>query len=219
MWKSLALEFKNRAFLSVVPSCDKNGLYKNEMQTHFGMDLGKIPSVALIDSKLKLAELYQGKEFKKEKLSLWTQKHIMLLRKAGPQGLFKELGSGECGQKDANFCLLWLRKMGSGTQAAEGDVPDALRDLSENYKTDPVRLRWVSLEENALLAKSFGGNGSDEMFVLFRPKKGKFKVFKEAFDKRELKSFVDAAVFDGSSLPERIEGSLAPIRRTGKTEL
>jgi len=105
----------------VVTGCDKTLLMKNEIQQHFGMDLGKIPTIALIDSAgKKLQEVFLNTKLDKSKISLWIQKHIAVSRSSGPQGLFKQWDLSdkavskkkeeekECGPKDSKFCFLFF---------------------------------------------------------------------------------------------------------------
>ncbi len=167
--------------------------------------------------------MYNGVSLKKEKLSLWTQKHISVLRKSGPQGHFKELGKSECtADKDTNFYLLWLR---GGDLIESSSIANAMRDLSNTYRTDPVRIRWVSVEQNPQIATAFAllERKKVNSFILYRPKRGRYKVFgKEVEDadlKSELKSFVDSAVFDGAALPLKVENTISSITETGRQEL
>ena len=60
-------------------------------------------------------------------------------------------------------------------------------------------------------------------FVIYRPKRGKFKHFE--FDaegglslKEQLKRFVNTAVFDGAQLPNRLIGDIVAVKPS-RTEL
>lgn len=244
MWKALSREFKNRVELGLVPRCDKQGLFKNEIQQHFGVDLQKIPSVALLDNKLGLKEVYAGRDFKKEKLSLWMQKNIAVFRKSGPQGQFKQWDGVECQAKDSNFCLILLR-VGGGIGLLSETAREVMQALADKYRTDPVRFRWACAAENPNLLAAFGlPHGAAPGFhaVMYRPKRGTFKrlaldatredekageVGGETTTTRTtptvggtdkaslwagLKSFVDATVFEGASLPEKFQGSVTQVR-------
>ncbi|CAD7972459.1 unnamed protein product [Amoebophrya sp. A25] len=232
IWRAFSREFAGRAMIGVALRCDKQGLFKNEVQQHFGVDLQKIPSVAVIDNRLRLKEVYGGKELKKDKLSLWTQKHIALFRKSGPQGTFRQLGGDDdCHENDSNFCLLWLRYGGGPVSAL---VADTMENLAEGYKTDPVKLRWVSVPENPSISGIFDIEEKTEKsdrfeIVLLRPKRGKFKRWQPEEEEavvqaekdstsseaevvksvlKKLKPFVDAAVFEGAQLPNRMKKSI-----------
>ncbi|CAD7924079.1 unnamed protein product [Amoebophrya sp. A120] len=223
IWRAVSREFQNRAEIGVVLRCDKQGLFKNEIQQHFGVDLNRIPSVAVLDNKLKLSEFYNGKEFTKDKLALWSQKHIAVFRKAGPQGSFKQLDGEDCVDKsDSNFCLLWLRYGKDHSEA----ITAAMQELADSYKTDPVKLRWVAAAQNPGIAEAFGlkappANGL--AFVLYRPKRDKFKVFDSAQVEiaglqARLKEFVDTAAFEGAQLPDRIHKPLTAAKISSSRE-
>lgn len=71
-------------------NCDKGGVFKNEIQQHFGVDLNRIPSVAVIDPNLKFKEIYLGTKMAKDTLALWFQKHIAVFKREGTQSQLKE---------------------------------------------------------------------------------------------------------------------------------
>ena len=91
-----------------------------------------------------------------------------------------------------------------------------------------MRLRWVSVPDNPGLLDSFGvaslGKQSDRTrFVLFRPKREKYKVFEiaggEALGAKDLKDVVDSAVFEGAQLPERLKKPLPKTIKNSRDEL
>merc|ERR1719242_2904799 len=83
MWKALSREFKGRVALGTVLHCDKNGVFKTELQRLFDV---RVPSVVHIDALGEvgaIAEKFDSK-MKKDVLALWFQKAIAVSKKAGP---------------------------------------------------------------------------------------------------------------------------------------
>merc|ERR1719350_1033981 len=89
MWKALSREFKGRVGLGTVIQCDKNGVFKTELQREFDV---RIPGVLHIDP---LGEVGSVKEkfsstLRKDVLVLWFMKIIAVGKKDGPTASFKE---------------------------------------------------------------------------------------------------------------------------------
>jgi len=197
MWKALSREFRNRVALGVVLRCDKNGVFKTELQREFDV---RIPGVVQIDSLKDVGAIADkfSSSFKKESLSLWLMKVIAMSKKAGPVASFKEwsrerVQAGDCGPKDSQFCFLWLKA------GADKQVEEAMRALALKYRTDPIKMMWVNVELNPSLIEAFGLESSEEtdFFIAYRSKRGRFKAHEGELRFEALDTFVDGVINGG----------------------
>mmetsp|Transcript_117240 Transcript_117240/g.203645 ORF Transcript_117240/g.203645 Transcript_117240/m.203645 type:complete len:563 (-) Transcript_117240:82-1770(-) len=200
MWKALSREFNRRVAMGVVLRCDKNGVFKNELQREFDV---RIPGVVQIDTLKEVGAVTEkfSSSFKKDVLSLWFTKVIALGKKAGPVASFKEwsrerVQAGDCGPSDSQFCFLWLKA------GADKQVEEAMRSLAVKYRRDPIKMMWVSVELNPSVLDAFALENSEEsdFFVAYRSKRGRFKVHEGELRFAALDIFVDG-VMNGGPLP------------------
>jgi len=205
MWKALSREFKGRANLGVVPRCDKTGVFKTPLQREFDVYIPQIIRLDPVDELGKIAEKFDS-QMKKDVLSLWLIKTIALGRRAGPAASFKEwnadrLAAGDCAPTDGQFCFLWLKA------GADPVAEEATRQISQKYRTDPIKMMWVNVEMNPSVLEAFGLENSDrsDFFVAYRPKRSKFKVHEGGFQFAELDAFVDNVMNGGSPLPNKVK--------------
>merc|ERR1712032_1221390 len=205
LWKSLGREFENRTMLGVVPGCDKNGVFKTVLQKEYDV---RIPQVVALDPMApigKIADKFDS-QMKHDILTLWFRKLTLTKKKAGPAASFvkwtaERLEGGDCAPTDSQFCFLWLKA------GAEPQVEAAMKELAVKYRTDPIKVMYVSTELSPGILDSFGlGGGGDEVgdaFVAYRPKRGKYKVHEGEMSFRALDSFVDG-VMNGGPLTQKL---------------
>eukprot|EP00746_Dinoflagellata_sp_MGD_P168014 gnl/MRDRNA2_/MRDRNA2_99084_c0_seq1.p1 gnl/MRDRNA2_/MRDRNA2_99084_c0~~gnl/MRDRNA2_/MRDRNA2_99084_c0_seq1.p1 ORF type:complete len:532 (+),score=123.21 gnl/MRDRNA2_/MRDRNA2_99084_c0_seq1:50-1645(+) len=203
MWKSLSREFRKRVALATVLRCDKSGVFKNELQREFDVRIPAIIRLSPADALGTIAERFSS-EFRTEVIRLWLTKVIAISRKAGPTAAFKEwskarVNAGDCGPKDSQFCFLWLKA------GADKMVEESMRSLAVKYRTDPIKMMWVSTELNPTVLDAFGLENSDatDFFVAYRSKRGKFKVHEGDLTFGELDNFVDG-VLGGGPLVDKV---------------
>jgi hypothetical protein len=197
MWKALSREFKGRVALGTVLHCDKNGVFKTELQRLFDV---RVPSVVHVDALGEIGAIAArfDSKMKKDVLALWLQKTIAVSKKAGPAASFKEwtrqrLDSGDCGPSDSQFCFIWLKA------GADKQVEEAMRALALKYRTDPIKMMWANVELNPSVLDVFGLEVSDstDFLVAFRSKRGRFKVHEGELRFAELDAFVDGVINGG----------------------
>lgn len=204
MWKALSLEFRGRASLAVVPRCDKNGVFKTQLQREYDVRIPQIIRVDPVDEIGKIAEKFDS-QMRKEVISLWMMKIIAQGRKAGPAATFKEWSrqryeAGDCGPGDSQFCFIWLKA------GADQAVEDATRQLAQKYRTDPIKMMWANVELSPQLLEAFGLEQAEasDFFVAFRPKRSRFKVHTGPLRFTELDAFVDG-VMNGGPLEGKLK--------------
>jgi len=197
MWKAISSEFRGRVALGTVLRCDKNGVFKTELQREFDV---RIPAIAYIDRLAKVGSIAEkfDSQFKKKVIALWLQKVIAVSKKAGPAASFKEWSKqrfqeGDCGPTDGQFCFLWLKA------GADAKVEEAMRSLALKYRTDPIKMLWISSELNPWVLDAFGLQDSDasDFFIAYRSKRGRFKLHDGELAFEQLDSFVDGVMNGG----------------------
>lgn len=204
MWKALSREFNGRVALGTVLHCDKNGVFKTELQRLFDV---RVPGVVHVDALGEvgaIAAKYDSK-MKKDVLALWLQKTIAVSKKAGPAASFREWTrqrlqeAGDCGPGDGQFCFIWLKA------GADKRVEEAMRSLALKYRTDPIKMMWANVELNPSLLEAFGLQASEstDFFVAYRSKRGRFKVHEGELRFAELDTFVDG-VMNGGPLAGKV---------------
>lgn len=203
MWKALSREFKDRVALGTVLRCDKNGVFKTELQQAHDV---RIPGVIHVDPLGELGSIAEkfSSQLKKDVLTLWLQKIIAISRRAGPTASFKEWSkqrfeAGDCGVQDGQFCFLWLKA------GADKKVEEAMRSLAVKYRTDPIKMMWVNVELNPSVLETFGLDGSEgqdgsDIFIAYRSKRGRFKRHEGELTLKELDTFVDGVLNGGPLL-------------------
>lgn len=205
LWKSLSREFKGRVSFGTVVRCDKNGVFKTEIQREFDI---YIPAVVQIDPLQALGAIKEkfSSSMKKETLALWLQKIKMSFIKEGPVATFKQwtmqsLEAGDCGPKDGQFCFLWLK---SGKDA---EVEEHMRKLALKYRTDPIKMLWVSSELAPSVLDFFGLENSEspDHFVAYRSKRSKFKLHEGELKFEALDAFVDGCLNGGAPLTSKVK--------------
>lgn len=205
LWKALSREFKGRVSFGTVVRCDKNGVFKTEIQREFDV---YIPAVAQIDPLKALGGIKEkfSSSMKKETLALWLQKIKMSFIKEGPVATFKQwttqsLQAGDCGPKDGQFCFVWIK---SGKDAA---VEEHMRKLAMKYRTDPIKMLWVSSELAPSVLDFFALENSDapDHFVAYRSKRSKFKLHEGELKFEELDAFVDGVLNGGAPLMGKVK--------------
>jgi DnaJ family protein C protein 16 len=203
MWRALSREFRNRVSLGTVLRCDKNGVFKTELQREFDV---RIPGIAHVDSVGEIGTIAEkfDSQFKKKVVALWLQKIIAVAKKAGPAASFKEwtkqrVEAGDCGPTDGQFCFLWLKA------GADKKVEDAMRSLAVKYRTDPIKMMWVSVELNPSVLDAFGLENSDgtDFFIAYRSKRGRFRSHEGELTFEQLDTFVDG-VLNGGPLTSKV---------------
>jgi len=200
LWKALSLEFLNRATFGVVLKCDKNGVFKGPLQRLYDVT---IPQIVYLDSVQEVgmvAEKFTS-QLSRKVLSLWILKLCAVRKKDNIHGAasFKEwtqqrLDNGDCGPSDGQFCFIWLKA------GADKTVDAAMRGLAQKYKTDPVKLLYVSTELNPAILHTFGLSEAEETgdtFVAFRPKRNKYKIHQGNLDFPSLDAFIDGVLNGG----------------------
>jgi len=204
MWKALSREYKGRVALATVLRCDKNGVFKTELQKEFDVRIPGIVHVDPLQAIGTIAEKFDS-QFKPKVIGLWLRKVALVTKKAGPVASFKEWTKqrqeqGDCGASDGQFCFIWLKA--GGDKAVE----EAMRSLAVKYRTDPIKMMWVSVELNPQVLDAFGLENAeaDDFFVAYRSKRGRFKVHEGSFTVDELDTFVDG-VLNGGPLPGKVQ--------------
>lgn len=195
--KTLALEFKGRAALGVVLAGAEA-----EVSSRFGVR--RRPALLhILDEESLENEPFQ-KDFKKEFLTRFlsraSAKHRSLSESALRELTPARLKAGDCAPSDSHFCVLLLRP-GPG---AEGKAAkDALRQLAQRLRKDPVKVFIVRQSDYARPFGSIGGS-----VVLYRPKRKRFKLFTgDVTNANDLATFVDSAVGGGAPLPELLQST------------
>jgi len=205
MWKALSREFKGRAALGTVLRCDKNGVFKTELQREFDV---RIPAVVQVDPLKEVGSVADrfDSQLRRQVLSLWLTKIIAVGRKAGPAASFKEwsaqrMQAGDCGPSDGQFCFLWLKG------GADKQVEGAMRSLAVKYRTDPIKMLWISVELHPSILDAFGLETSEisDFFVAYRSKRGRFKVHEGQLQFQALDSFVDGVLNGGAPLTGKVK--------------
>lgn len=203
MWKAMSREFNGRAALGTVLRCDKNGVFKTELQREFDVRIPGIVHIDPVGEVGTIAEKFDS-QFKKKVISLWLQKVIAVNKKAGPTASFKEWSrqrfqEGDCTQSDSQFCFLWLKA------GADKKVEDAMRSLAVKYRTDPIKMMWVSVELNPSVLDAFGLENADstDFFLAYRSKRGRFRVHEGELNFEQLDTFVDG-VLNGGPLTSKV---------------
>lgn len=207
LWKALSREFSTRAALSTAVRCDKSGVFKTEVQKMMGMVT--VPAVLALDPlDLKVTDTFNG-PMKPDILKLWLQKQAMKQKSKGASAVFPQwtkerLEEGMCAPTDGQWCFVWI-KSGKDTQAEE-----VMRKIADKYRTDPVKIVWVSAELSPEVLDSFGIEDFDDKVVAFRPKRRTFKIAPEGAhrDMGIFDSFVDS-VMNGGPLSDKIK---SPVR-------
>jgi len=207
MWKALSRMFLGRARLATVPRCDKAGVFKTPLQREFDVRIPQVVLLDPIDEVGKIREKFESK-MSKDVLNLWIMKVIAQAKKAGPAASFKEWSqarhdAGDCGPTDSQFCFLWLK--GGADLATE----EATRQLAHKYRTDPIKMMWVSVELSPSVLDAFdlGKADSSDFFVAYRPKRSRFKVHQGPLRFNELDTFVDG-VLNGGPLEGKIKSHI-----------
>merc|ERR1712037_1019088 len=97
--------------------------------------------------------------------------------------------AGDCAPADSQVCFLWLKA------GADKHVEEAMRFLALKYRTDPIKLMWVSVELNPSVLEAFGLQDADRKtghsFVAYRPKRGRFQVHQGQLNSESLDAFVN----------------------------
>jgi len=204
MWKALSSEFNGRIRMAAVTRCDKSGVFKTELQREFDV---YVPGIIRIDPLGNLGSIAEKfpMELKKDKIALWLNKLRLVSKKDGPTATFKEwtrerVKAGDCGPKDSQICFLWLK--GGMDKAVEA----AMRSLAEKYRTDPIKLMWISSELNPSVLETFGLEESDlsDFLVAYRSKRGKFKLHEGELTFNALDGFVDGVLNGGGALTSKV---------------
>ena len=94
--------------------------------------------------------------------------------------------------------------------------------LPPSYRTDPLKVRWANPAVNPHLMAAFNlDQAADNHILVYRPKRGKFKSLEAIVDvantpestlRSQLKTFVDAVLFEGGQLPHRVNGESFQIQ-------
>jgi len=204
MWKALSREFQGRVALGSVLRCDKHGVFKTELQREFDVRIPAVVQVDPLQAVGGIAERFES-QLKKPVIALWLQKVLAVSRRAGPAASFREWSrqrfqAGDCGPSDSQFCFLWLKG------GADKNVEEAMRSLALKYRTDPIKMMWVSVELNPSVLEAFGVAESDtaDHFVAYRPKRGRFKVHDGRLQFQALDAFVDG-VLNGGPLTGKVQ--------------
>eukprot|EP00931_Biecheleriopsis_adriatica_P087910 TRINITY_DN62310_c0_g1_i1.p1 TRINITY_DN62310_c0_g1~~TRINITY_DN62310_c0_g1_i1.p1 ORF type:complete len:552 (+),score=140.09 TRINITY_DN62310_c0_g1_i1:74-1729(+) len=203
MWKAISSEFRGRVALGTIAQCDKAGVFKTELQRLFDVRIPAIVHIDRLGQVGSIAEKFDS-QFKKKVISLWLQKIIAVSKKAGPAASFKEwskqrMQEGDCGPGDGQFCFLWLKA------GADAKVEEAMRSLAQKYRTDPIKMMWISSELNPWVLDAFGLQDSDasDFFIAYRSKRGKFKLHEGELEFQQLDGFVDG-VLNGGPLTSKV---------------
>jgi len=205
LWKALSREFETRAAMSVSPKCDKNGVFKTEVQAMMGMV--SIPSIIALDPlNLKVLEVYSGPlNAPFDIIKLWLRKQAVRQRSQGQSAVFPQwtqerLDEGMCGPKDSQWCFIWV-KSGKDEKAEV-----VMRQIAEKYKTDPLKILWVSAELSPDVVDSFGIEDYEDVVVAYRPKRKTYKIAPEGThrDLPMFDTFVDN-VMNGAPSKEKIK--------------
>lgn len=173
LWKALSREFESRAAMAVHPKCDKSGVFKTEVQSMMGMVT--IPAIIAIDPlNLGVLEVYSG-PLKPDIIKLWLRKRAMMQKSEGKSAVFPQwtqerLDEGMCAPTDSQWCFIWV-KSGKDEKAEV-----VMRKIAEKYKTDPLKIVWVSAELSPDVVDSFGIEDYEDVVVAYRPKRKTFKI-------------------------------------------
>jgi len=203
IWRVISREFQERVSIATVLRCDKNGVFKGDLQREFDVRIPGIVHLDPVGQVGTIAEKFDS-QFKKKVIALWLQKILAVSRKAGPAANFKEwsrtrIDAGDCGPDDGQFCFLWLKAGG------DKKVEEAMRSLAVRYRTDPIKMMWVSVELNPSVLDAFGLENSDtsDSFIAYRSKRGKFKLHEGELNFEQLDTFVDG-VLNGGPLTSKV---------------
>jgi len=206
MWKALSREFRGRVTLGTILRCDKNGVFKTELQKEFDV---RIPGVIHVDPLQAIGAIAEkfDSQFKKDVLALWLRKVTLVTKKAGPVASFKEWTKqrqeqGDCGPTDGQFCFIWLKA------GADKAVEEAMRSLAMKYRRDPIKMMWVSVGLNPQVLDAFNLANADgeDFFVAYRSKRGRFKVHEGSLTLSALDTFVDG-VLNGGPLSGKVQAA------------
>merc|ERR1719291_139048 len=91
IWKALSREYNDRVRMGVVLRCDKNGVFKTELQREFDV---RVPGIIRVDPLGPIGSIAEkfDLEMKKDKLSLWLRKVRLVSKKRGANSKFQGVG-------------------------------------------------------------------------------------------------------------------------------
>lgn len=195
--KTLSLEFKGRAALGIVLAGAEASLTER-----FGVK--RRPAMLhVLDEETFRSDSFD-KEFTKEALTRFISRAVGKHRSSSGATL-KELtptrfGSGDCTPSDGKFCLILFSAPGK----AGAEVREIFRGVAQQLGRDqqPIKVFFV---QNAGFMRSFGSLKPGAV-VLYRPKRGRFKLFDgDTSSIDTIAAFVDSAVGGGAPLPEKLK--------------
>ncbi|XP_026189658.1 dnaJ protein ERDJ3A [Cyclospora cayetanensis] len=117
----------------------------------------------------------------------------------------RRMRAGECMPQDTQFCFILLLPSKTAAWGAARESYSALKELAEKYKTDPVKLVYITADKQPEFAAAFGfAPGSKaELLVAYRPKRQRYLALPPPLTKTAIEQFVDR-VIGGLQLPEKL---------------
>ncbi|CDJ60168.1 DnaJ domain-containing protein, putative, partial [Eimeria maxima] len=113
------------------------------------------------------------------------------------------------------FCIILILPTKTAALGSAREVYTGMKELANKYKTDPVKLVYITADKNPDFASAFGfvSGSKEELLIAYRPKRKRYERLSPPLTKASVEEFIDK-VLGGLQLQQKINKDPSSAVRT-----